>query len=55
MFRYVAKVVLGTTEVTYGDQVIDLGKPFERLTMIDVVKKYTGVDFDEIADTEAAK
>ena len=55
MFRYVAKEVLGTTEVTYGDQVIDLGKPFERLTMIDVVKKYTGVDFDEIADTEAAK
>ena len=50
-----AKEVLGTTEVTYGDQVIDLGKPFERLTMIDVVKKYTGVDFDEIADTEAAK
>ena len=55
MFRYVAKEVLGTTEVTYGDQVIDLGKPFERLTMIDVVKKYTGVDFDEVADTEAAK
>ena len=55
MFCYVAKEVLGTTEVTYGDQVIDLGKPFERLTMIDVVKKYTGVDFDEVADTEAAK
>ena len=55
MFRYVAQEVLGTTEVTYGDQVIDLGKPFERLTMIDAVKKYAGVDFDEVADTEAAK
>lgn len=55
MFRYVAKEVLGTTEVTYADQVIDLGKPFERLTMIEVVKKYTGIDFDEVTDTEAAK
>ena len=55
MFRYVAQEVLGTTEVTYGDHVIDLGKPFERLTMIDAVKKYAGVDFDEVADTEAAK
>ena len=55
MFRYVAQEVLGTTEVTYGDQVIDLGKPFERLTMVDAVKKYAGVDFDEVADTEAAK
>lgn len=55
MFRYVAQEVLGTTEVTYGDQIIDLGKPFERLTMIDAVKKYAGVDFDQVADTEAAK
>ena len=55
MYRYVAQEVLGTTEVTYGDQVIDLGKPFERLTMIDAVKKYAGVDFDQVVDTEAAK
>ncbi len=55
MYRYVAQEVLGTTEVTYGDQVIDLGKPFERLTMIDAVKKYAGVNFDQVVDTEAAK
>ena len=55
MFRYVAQEVLGTTEVPYGDAVIDLGKPFERLTMVDAVKKYAGVDFDQVADTEAAK
>lgn len=55
MYRYVAQEVLGTTEVPYGDQIIDLGKPFERLTMVDAVKKYAGVDFDQVADTEAAK
>ncbi len=55
MFRYVAQEVLGTTEVPYGDVVIDLGKPFERLTMVDAVKKYAGVDFDQVADTETAK
>ncbi len=55
MFRYVAQEVLGTTQVPYGDQMIDLGKPFERLTMINAVKKYTGVDFDQVPDTEAAK
>lgn len=55
MFRYVAQEVLGTTQVPYGDQMIDLGKPFERLTMIDAVKEYTGVDFDQVPDTEAAK
>jgi len=55
MYRYVAQEVLGTTQVPYGDQMIDLGKPFERLTMIDAVKKYTGIDFNEVADTEAAK
>ncbi|MBE5922209.1 MAG: lysine--tRNA ligase [Lachnospiraceae bacterium] len=55
MFRYVAMEVCGTTTVPYGEHMIDLGKPFERLTMIDAVKKYAGVDFDEIADTEAAK
>lgn len=55
MFRYVAKEVCGTTTVPYGDEMIDLGKPFERLTMIDAVKKYTGIDFDEVPDTAAAK
>lgn len=55
MFRHVAKEVCGTTTVPYGDEMIDLGKPFERLTMIDAVKKYTGIDFDEVPDTAAAK
>ncbi len=55
MFRYLAKEVCGTTEITYGEHQIDLGKPFERLTMIDAVKKYAGVDFDEIKDDEEAK
>jgi lysyl-tRNA synthetase class 2 len=55
MFRYLAETVCGTTTITYGEHEIDLGKPFERLTMIEAVKKYSGVDFDEIADTEAAK
>ncbi len=55
MFRYVAQEVCGTTLVPYAEHMIDLGKPFERLTMIDAVKKYAGVDFDEIPDTEAAK
>ena len=55
MFRYLAEKVCGTTTITYGEHEIDLGKPFERLTMIEAVKKYSGVDFDEVADTEAAK
>ena len=55
MFRYVAQEVCGSTTVPYGDEMIDLGKPFERLTMIDAVKKYTGIDFDQIPDTSAAK
>jgi lysyl-tRNA synthetase class 2 len=55
MFRYVAQEVCGTTLIPYGDDMIDLGKPFERLTMIEAVKKYTGIDFDEVPDTEAAK
>ncbi len=55
MFRYLAEEVCGTTVITYGDHTIDLGKPFERLTMIEAVKKYSGVDFDQVADTEAAK
>lgn len=55
MFRYVAQEVCGTTTVPYGEHQIDLGKPFERLTMIEAVKKYTGIDFDEVPDTAAAK
>ena len=55
MFRYLAQEVCGTTTITYGEHTIDLGKPFERLTMIDAVKKYSGVDFDEVADTQEAK
>ena len=55
LFRYLAETVCGTTEITYGDKVIDLGKPFERLTMIDAVKKYSGVDFNEITTDEEAK
>lgn len=55
MFRHVAQEVLGTTTFNYGDLTLDFGKPFERMTMIDAVKKYAGVDFDAIADDEAAK
>ena len=55
MFRYVAQEVCGTTLIPYAEEMIDLGKPFERLTMVDAVKKYAGVDFDQIADTAAAK
>ncbi len=58
MFRYVAKEVLGTTKFMYGDIEIDFGKPFERLTMTEAVKKYAGIDFDDpnqVPDTEAAK
>ena len=55
MFRYVAQEVLGTTTIVYNGIEMDWGKPFERITMIDAVKKYADVDFNEIADTEAAK
>ncbi len=55
MFRHVAKEVCGSTTVTYGGVEIDLGSPFKRITMIDAVKEYTGVDFDSIKDTEEAK
>ena len=55
MFRHVAQEVCGTTCVPYGDVMIDLGKPFERMTMIDEVKKYSGVDFSQVATTEEAK
>lgn len=55
MFRHVAKEVCGTTTIPYGDVEIDLGKPFERITMVEAVKKYTGIDFDAVPDTAAAK
>jgi lysyl-tRNA synthetase class 2 len=55
MFRHVAQKVLGTTTVPYGGHMIDLGKPFERLTMADAVKRYADVDFNTIADTEQAR
>ena len=55
MFRYVAQEVCGTTLIPYGEVEIDLGKPFERLTMIDAIKKYASIDFDQVADTEEAK
>ena len=55
LYRYVAKEVLGTCQVPYGDVVIDLEKPFERISMLDAVKKYTGIDFDGIHSDEKAK
>lgn len=55
LYRHVAQEVLGTTRIQYGDVEIDLGKPFERITMVDAVKKYTGIDFNEIKTTEEAK
>jgi lysyl-tRNA synthetase class 2 len=55
MFRRLAEKVVGSTKISYNGIEIDLGKPFERLTMTDAVKKYAGVDFDTIPDDEAAK
>lgn len=55
LYRHVAKEVLGTTKLMYGDVEIDLGKPFERITMVDAVKKYTGIDFNGVKTTEEAK
>ncbi len=55
MFRYLAQEVLGQTDFDYQDAHIDFGKPFERITMVDAVKKYTGIDFDQVADLEAAR
>ena len=55
MFRYLAEKVVGSTKISYNGVEIDLGKPFERLTMTDAVKKYAGIDFDTVADDEAAK
>ena len=55
MYRYVAQEVLGTTTITYNGVEMDLGKPFERITMVDAVKKYSGVDWNEVKDVEEAK
>ena len=55
MFRYLAEKVCGTTLIKYGDHEIDLGKPFERLTMNDAIKKYAGIDFDAVKSDEEAK
>ena len=55
LYRFVAQEVLGTTQIVYKGIPMDLGKPFERITMVDAVKKYAGVDFDQIPDTAAAK
>ena len=55
LYRHVAQEVLGTTKIVYNGVEMDLGKPFERITMIDAVKKYTGIDFSEIKTDEEAK
>ena len=55
MFRYLAKKVCGSTKISYNGVEIDLGKPFARMTMIDAIKKYAGVDFDQVPDDAAAK
>ena len=55
MFKYVAEKVCGTTKINYQGTEIDLGKPFERLTMNEAIKKYAGIDFDTVADDAAAK
>ena len=55
MFRHVAQEVCGTTLIPYGEEMIDLGKPFARMTMVEAVKKYADVDFDTIKDTAEAK
>ena len=55
LFRTIAQNVVGSTVLNYGGYELDLGKPFERLTMVDAVKKYAGVDFNDIPDTAAAK
>ena len=53
--RFVAQEVLGTTKITYGGVEMDLGKPFERITMVDAVKKYTGIDWNEVTTLKEAR
>ena len=55
LYRHVAQEVLGTTVITYNGVEMDLGKPFERITMIDAVKKYAGVDWNEVSTLEEAR
>lgn len=55
LYRFVAQEVLGTTKIVYNGVEMDLGKPFERITMLDAVKKYSGVDFNEIHTLEEAR
>ena len=55
LYRFVAQEVLGTTKISYNGVEMDLGKPFERITMVDAVKKYSGVDFNEIHTLEEAR
>ena len=55
LYRFVAQEVLGTTKIVYNGIEMDLGKPFERITMVDAVKKYSGVDFNEIHTLEEAR
>ena len=55
MFRYLAEKVCGSTKISYNGVEIDLGKPFARMTMNEAIKKYAGIDFDEVADDEEAK
>ena len=55
LYRYVAQEVLGTTKIVFNGIEMDLGKPFERITMLDAVKKYSGVDFNEINTVEEAQ
>ncbi len=55
LYRHVAQEVVGSLQLPYGEHVIDLSGPFERITMVDAVKKYANVDFNEVADAEAAK
>lgn len=55
MFRYLAEKVCGSSKFTYNGTEIDFGKPFERITMTDCIKKYTGIDFDTVPDVEAAR
>ena len=55
LYRYIAKEVTGSEILQYGEHQMDLSKPFERITMVDAVKKYANVDFNEIANAEDAK
>ena len=55
LYRHVAQEVLGTTKIVYNGVEMDLGKPFERITMVDAVKKYSGVDWNEVKDLEQAR